>query len=78
MGSYRSPVSSRTRKGTAATGRSPGSRVIAFARLPEKVYPPFSGIWSIGSPVTVAGTAPDLNRLPFSPRLPEAPVTLLG
>ena len=41
MGSYRSPVSSRTRKGTAATGRSPGSRVIAFARLPEKGSSPF-------------------------------------
>lgn len=41
MGSYRSPVSSRTRKGTAATGRSPGSRVIAFARLPEKGLSPF-------------------------------------
>jgi hypothetical protein len=33
----RSPVFSRTRKGSAVTGRSPGSRVIIFRRLP--VFP---------------------------------------
>jgi len=34
-----------------------------------------SGHSGLRSPVTVAGTAPDCHRLPFSPRFPEAPVT---
>lgn len=32
-----------------------------------------SGMMDVGSPLTVAGAAPDLNRIPFYPRFPSAP-----
>jgi hypothetical protein len=41
------------------TGRSPGSRIAAVARLPELSL---SGIVDNGSPLTVAGAASELLR----------------
>lgn len=64
----RSPVFSRTRKGSAATGRSPGFRVTMSSYLPS--YPVArisSGVRGRHSPVTVAGTAPDFTGFPFHP-----------
>ena len=49
-----------------ADGRSPGSRVDAFRAAFPGLSP--SGIWSEGSPLTVAGAAAVSHRIPFSPR----------
>ena len=70
-GLIRSTVFSRTGEGLAATGRSPGFRVVAWLDLPVCTVV----VCELRSPVTVAGTAPVLIRLPFSPQFPGAPVT---
>jgi len=46
-------------------GRSPGSRVDACFHLPGQTA---SGLLEKGSPLTVAGAATALNRVPYSPR----------
>lgn len=46
------------------SGRSPGSRVYAVVRLPG-IAP--SGSLDNGSPLTVAGAAPDWHRIPYWP-----------
>jgi hypothetical protein len=53
---------------------APGSmRLATFPALPVSRIA--SGMRARHSPVTVAGTAPDIRRLPFSPRISGAPVT---
>ena len=68
------PVSLRpspTENRTISRSRSPGSRVVAFARLPKVLS--LSGSLSDRSPVTVAGAATVLNRVPMNPfREPRA------
>ena len=59
----RTPRPMRSRV-TAAGGRSPGSRVFAFDHLPRNLSAP-SGTSVASSPLTVAGAAAELHRVPF-------------
>ena len=70
-------------KGPSFTRVFPHAQRISMDRqvswLPGRCLPPPSrfpsGIWRHHFPVTVAGTAPESHRLPFSPCFHKAPVT---
>ncbi len=61
-------VMSGTQLHSTRRGRSPGSWIFLLAALPETATFSIRPLqWSVprSSPVTVAGAAPDLHRLPF-------------